>query len=460
MQNSECRIQNRQYLHFAFCVLHFVVVAACAPKVVPPVPTTPHYPEFLYPVVPDPLKSVPGAELIEYAWRYLQANDLRSAEREFTAAARRSPSLYPAETGAGYVELAQRDYDDAVARFDASLLVAPQYVPALVGRGQALLGAKRESDALVAFEAALAADPSLGDVRRRVDVLRFRSAQEVVEVARDAARAGRFEIARDAYHRALEGSPDSAFLHRELGLVERRRGDTAAALAELKRAVELDPADVTSLTQIGELLEEQQDYVGAAEAYRAAAEIEPSDALTKKLADLAETERIAKLPPEFHAIPQSESITRGELAALIGIRLETLLEDAPPRQVVITDARNHWAASWVTEVAQAGVLDPFPNHTFQPGARVRRGDLAAAVSRLVLLAARDDEETREAWIKARPKIADMSPGHLSYPAVAVAVASGVMPLLEGERFGVTRPVSGAEAIDTIGRVRALIPESR
>jgi tetratricopeptide (TPR) repeat protein len=460
MHTSEFKIQSR-LLHFAFCMLHLGLAAACAPaRVIPPVPAAPHYPEFLYPVVPDPLKYTPGADRIEYGWRYLQGNDLRSAEREFATAARRSPTLYPAETGAGYVELAQRDYDDAIARFDASLAVAPQYVPALVGRGQALLGAKRETEALGAFEAALAVDSSLADVRRRVDVLRFKSAQDVVEAARDAARAGRLDLARDAYRRALEGSPDSAFLHRELGVVERRRGDTAEALAELKRAVELDPSDVTSLVQIGEILEEQQDYVGAADAYRAAAELEPSEALTKRLAGVAEKERIARLPPEFHAIPQSEQITRGELAALIGIRLEDLLEEAPPRQVVITDARNHWAEPWVTEVATAGVLDPFPNHTFQPGARVRRGDLAAAVSRLVLLATRDDEARREALTTARPKIADMSPGHLSYPAVAVAVASGVMPLLEGERFAVTRPVSGAEAIDIIGRVRALIPQLR
>jgi tetratricopeptide (TPR) repeat protein len=436
------------------------MITACATRVVPPAPTAPQHPEFLYPAVPADLKTAPGAERLEYAWRFLQANDLRNAEREFTAITRMSPGFYPAATGAGYVELAQRDYEDAIARFDATLAVAPQYVPALVGRGQALLGAKRESDALAAFEAALAVDPSLADVRRRVDVLKFRSAQEVVEAAREAARAGRLDVARDAYRRALEGSPESAFLHRELGIVERRRGDAAAALIELKRAVELDPSDAASLVHIGELLEEQQDYVAAADAYRAAAELEPSDTLTKRLAEVAEKERISKLPPEFHAIPQSEQITRGELAALIGIRLERLLDASPPRQVVMTDVRDHWAEPWITEVAQAGVLDPFPNHTFQPAALVRRGDLAAAVSSLVLLATRDDEARREELTTARPKIADMSQGHLSYPAVAVAVASGVMPLLEGDRFGVTRPVSGAEAIDVIGRVRSLMPESR
>ena len=450
----------RRLLYAAGCIVQLAILAACAARTPPPVPTSPRYPDFVYPTVPDPLKGAPAAERIEFGWRYLQGDDLRSAEREFATIVKRSPALFPAETGAAYVELAQRDYDEAIERFDAVLSRAPQYVPALVGRGQALLGAKRDEEALAAFESALAIDPSLADVRRRVDVLRFRNAQEVVETAREAAHRGRLDEAQAAYRRALEGSPESAFLHRELGMVERRRGDVEAALTELKRAVELDPGDVTSHIQIGELLEETQDYAGAAAAYRAAEELEPSEALTKRLADVAEKERLAKLPPEFHAIPQSEQITRGELAALIAVRLRDLLDDAPRRQVVITDLGTHWSAPWVTQVAEAGVLDPFANHTFQPGARVTRGDLATAVSRLALMAARDDEVRREAWTTARPNISDMSPGHLSYPAVAVAVASGAMPLLDNERFAVIRPVSGAEAIEVIGRVQDLIRESR
>ena len=180
MQRSKFKIQ-KSFLHFAFCILHCALVFACAAKAPPPVPAAPRYPEFVYPAVPPALKYAPGAERIEYGWRYLQADDLRSAEREFAAVSRTSPALYPAETGAGYVELARQDYEDAIERFDRSLAAAPQYVPALIGRGQALLGLMREAEALAAFEAVLAVDPSLTDVRRRVDVLRFRSAQEVVE---------------------------------------------------------------------------------------------------------------------------------------------------------------------------------------------------------------------------------------------------------------------------------------
>ncbi len=442
----------------ALCVLQVALLAACAARV-PPVPAVPQYPDFMYPALPEPLKGTAGAERIESGWRYLQANDLRNADREFASAIDRSPALYPAQAGAGYVDLARRDYDEAVADFEAALALRPDYVPALVGRGQALLGLKRDAEALAAFEAALAADPSLAAVRRRIDVLKFRSAQELVEGARTAAREGRLEDARAAYRRAIENSPGSAFLHRELAIVERRWGDSRTALAELRKALELDPDDAEALIQMGEIFEQRLDYVGAESAYREAYGIEPGEELAARIAAAAENARLAKLPPEFHAIPEAAQITRGQLAALIGIKLADLLKTAPDRQVVVTDVRSHWAQPWIVQVARAGIVEAYPNHTFQPRTPVRRGDLAAAASRLVLLAA-GDEGKREAWTAARPELADIGPGHLGYPAVAIAVASGVMPALEGGRFAVTRPVSGAEAIDVLDRIQALARGTR
>jgi tetratricopeptide (TPR) repeat protein len=442
----------------AFVALLLSTVA-CGARTAPPLPSTLRYPEFVYPAVPGELKDDPGAARVDAGWRFLQTGDLRSADREFAAAARRSPSFYPARAGAGYVDLAKRAYDNALTDFAAALDQTPTYAPALVGRGQALLGLDRDAEALAAFEAAVAADASLVDVRRRIDVLRFNSAQDVVESARAAVKAGRLDEARAAYTKALEDSPDSPFLHRELGILERKRGDSQAAFAELRKALDLDPSDAAAMIQIGEILEQRLDFAGAEASYRKAAEVEPSDALTARIAEVAEKGRLAKLPADFHAIPEQPQITRGDLAALIGIHLEPLLRRASDRQVVVTDAQSHWAAPWIAQVARAGVLEPFANHTFQPRGRISRGDLAAAVRQLVLLA-ESDRARRDALTAARPKIADMSPNHLSYPAVSVAVASGVMPLDADERFAVTRPVSGAEAISVIERVAAMARDAR
>ena len=438
-------------------VVAVVLMGGCATRTVAPsLPASLPYPEFMYPTLPAAYSNAAAAAQIDRGWRYLQNNDPGNAEREFAAALKQTPGMYPAQVGSAYVALARGDQNRALAGFDAALGAAPAYVPALVGRGQTLLALKRDTDALAAFEAALAADASLVDVRRRVDVLRFRGLQEVIESARAATAAGRLPEAREAYQRALQASPDSAFLYRELGLLERKQGNADAALDRFRRAVELDSADAVSLVQTGELLEARGDFEGAGNAYRRAADIEPTGDLTARMAAVAARAREARLPAEFRSIADSPQITRGELAALIGVRLEDVVREAPAREVVITDAQGHWAAPWIAQVGRAAIMDPFANHTFQPRDRITRGDLAAAVSAIVRqLASSRRPDLRTVLQAAPPEIADMPRGHLSYPAVSIAVASGVMPLVDGKRFELARPVSGTVAADTIARLRTL-----
>jgi hypothetical protein len=304
------------------------------------------------------------------------------------------------------------------------------------------------------FDAALKLDPSLTDVRQRAEVLRFREVQDVIEAARAAAKAERIPQARTAYERAIATSPESAFLYRELGMLERRAGNVEQALSRLQRATELDPLDATAFVQLGEVLESRQDFAAAEAAYRKAVDLDPSPALEERLTTVATYAREAKLPPEFKAALSAAQITRGDLAAVIGVRLESVVRIAPTRQVVVTDSRGHWAAPWIAQVAGAGIMPPFENHTFQPNAAVRRGDLAVAVSRLLTLVASNNPALR-ARLNQRPAIADMNSRHVQYTAAAAAVASGVMPLLDGERFLVGRPVSGSEAVDVVDKVGAL-----
>ena len=63
-------------------------------------------------------------------------------------------------------------------------------------------------------------------------------------------------------------------------------------------------------------------------------------------------------------------------------------------------------------------------------------------------------ELAKKWQGARLAINDVSPAHLTYPAVSAVVAAGVMPL-SGGNFDLLRAVSGAEALEIIGRLEAL-----
>jgi tetratricopeptide (TPR) repeat protein len=426
---------------------------SCAPKTAPPVVTTPRHADFVFPQAGAGTPAALAARL-ENGWRYLQVDDLRNAEREFAMALKTRPGFYPAEAALGYLALARASPRDAVTRFDRVLQAEAGYVPALVGRGQALLALDRPSDALASFELALARDPTLVGLRGRVDVLKFRALQERIATARAAAEAGRPDEARDAYEQAIAASPESPFLYRDLAGVEQKAGRVASALAHYRKAVELDGSDVRSLSAIGAILEAQGDLAGALDAYERARAVDASEVSASAIERLRDALALAKLPAEYRAIPNKQTVTRADVAALVGYRLDAVLARASPRPTIMTDIRAHWAQSWITAAVRAGVMDPLPNYQFDPSGRVRRNDLALIVSRVLELIEMEQPRLAASWQDARVTVADVPPDHLSYPAVSAAVAAGVMPL-SGGVFGLLRDVTGSEAIDVVTRLERL-----
>ena len=430
-----------------------VLVSACAPKVAPAVAGAPKHPDFVFPASPEGSLAVQTAR-IDRGWQSLQFDDFRSAEREFAAALKQQPAFYPAETAMAYLAAARGNEKDAAARFDRALQADPSYVPALVGRGQVMLELDRDADALASFEAALAKDPSLTDLKSRVDLLRFRATQEMLGRAKAAADARRWDEAAAVYQQAIATSPDSSFLYRDLAAVEQKAGRTANALEHYRKAVDLDSSDARSLAAIGAILDSQGDVLGALSAYERARAIDPAEAPESVMARLRAAAVAAKLPAEYRAIPSGSTVTRAGIAALIGVRLEGLLAQARPRQAIITDIRGHSAQSCITPVVRSGVMDTLANYEFEPSRLVRRGELATTVSRLLSLVAALRPEQAKRWQGVRIAVADVASTHLSYPAVSAAVAAGVMPL-SGGNFDLLRGVTGAEALEIIGRLEAL-----
>jgi tetratricopeptide (TPR) repeat protein len=429
-----------------------VAASACAPKIVPsPVATAPKFPEFTPPAVPAALAGSQSAANFDRGWRFLQAGDFRAAEREFSLALQASPAFYPAEGGLAYLDLARRDPKNALPRFDRALELQPSEPSLLIGRGDALVALERMPEAIAAFDAALAADPSLTDLRRRVEVMKFKDQQRELAGARLAARSGKLDEAIAGYQAAIARSPDSPFLYRELAAVERRKGDADRALEHFRKAVALDPADASSLVQIGELLEARGDGEGAMTAYNSSLTLEPNPAIRARVESVRARLALASLPEEYRAIDGRPQITREDLAALIGIRLAPVLQRMHARDaVLITDVRNSWAETWIMAVARVGVIEPFANHAFQPQAVVHRSDVAQALTRL-LPAVAPPAQIRT-WEAARVKFADLASSHLAYPAASLAVASGLMTAFADGSFQPAGAVSGMEAIEAIDRL--------
>jgi tetratricopeptide (TPR) repeat protein len=433
------------------------LAGACAKRVAPTAPATPRFPDFEYPAVPAGGGAV--ASLVadhQGGWNLLQSGDAREAERVFAGLVRKSPDFYPGRTGLAYTELAQRDYDAALAAFDQALAQSPQYLPALVGRAEALVAANKAPEAVSALEAILKVDPNRATARTRLDSLRLGSIGQLVEAARRASQSGDLAAAREAWTRAVAASPDSAFMHRELALVEWQAGRLDEATTHATRTLELDDRDAATHALVGELRAARGDLDGAHTAFARAAELDPRDEYQRRLTGLEREIALAAMPVEFRAISSSPSVTRGDLAALLGTKLERWLESRGSGSPVLTDTRAHWAQRWILAVASAGLMEVYPNHTFQPGVIVRRSDLADVISRGLEFAASKNPGEADRWRSAKPSFQDLPPQHAAYPAAALAVGAGIMSASAENTFAPTRPVTGAEAMAAVERLEALL----
>ena len=259
-------------------------------------------------------------------------------------------------------------------------------------------------------------------------------------------------------------------LYRELGIVERKRGDAAAALQDFTRASDLDPTDASSLGQSAEVLEERQDYAGAEAAYRKAATIEPGAGFEARAEAAAVRGRATRVCRQS-SVPfrRPHKSRRGDLGGA---------DWRPPRSDLADGA------------AHAGRDDRHPGTLGGPldcGGRVDRRHAAVrqphvpawrcpsprgsrqAVSALLALIAQH-APVIQAQLAARPAVADVSPSHLNYPAIAAAVSAGCASASRWQTASTpSRAVSGAEAtaaIDVSGRstispaARCAVPHAR
>jgi tetratricopeptide (TPR) repeat protein len=443
-------------------MLAALAAPACKPKPVPPppVPAAPAYPSYEVPDLVEPMPGLPAAVRARYdeGWALLQAGRPADAAAVFSQVQHSTPAFYPAPAARGYALLASKDFAGSVASFDAALKARPGYLPALAGRADALMAANRGVEAIAALEALIAADPQRAAARTRLETLRLQVIEGLVSEARAARQRGDLDEARRLWTRAVEASPDSADFLRELALVERQAGQLDLALTHARGALLLDEGDAPTNALIGDIEAARGNLRPALEAFQKAVARDPKPEYRTRIADLERRIDLAGLPEPFRAIGTRPTVTRGDLAALLGVRLERLLAPARDEAIpLMTDVRGHWAQRWILDAARAGVMEVFPNHTFQPAVPVRRADLARVVGLVYARARAADPNTAARWRGAvRVDITDLAAGNSVREAADLAVGAGVMGLDPGGAFSATRVVSGAEATTAVDRMATLV----
>lgn len=452
-QESAAAVSGR---YLGIMIVLALLSGACVARL--PVVTDPAYPEFLFPSVPGQYEGSTVAAQHEEAWLYFQSGDLATALARYTVLLDRTPDFHPAVTGLGWLSLARRDHAAAAEYFSRATQADAVYVSALVGYGRAMLGLGREADALDSFEAALAVEPGLPGLGREVEALRFTLVSGQLADARAAAESGRFADATEAYQRVIAASPDSGFLRVELGRVEQQRGNLSAALEHAIEATRIDPEDGEAFLLQGEIYEANADLESALTAYERADAADPTDDTASHIERVAGLMFLAELPAEVGEIPSKPSVTRADLAALIGVRFRELLAETGARSVIITDSRDHWGSQWIQAVADAGLMGVDAAYRFDPSGPVRRGELAEVVVETLELFGNQDGILSGGGRGLT--FTDMSETHLSHGAAQRAVTVGVMTVLDNNTFQPSRLVTGQEAVEAVDRLADLALDSR
>jgi len=411
-----------------------------------PAPRIPSGEDYVFPAT-DRRELLPqDARVIDQAWRDVLAGNGSSAERAFSKLLARHPGLVPAEAGLGYARLRGGRSEAAAAAFESALERRPDHLPSLVGAATAARRLGEPEKALDLLRRALAVAPNDALVRRRLSEVKLQVTERRVAEAKAALEAGDQESAEDEYRRALEVAPEVGGLRVELANLIHGRGDVLGAVAVL----EMDPVgDRQVLMRLAEVLMQENDHAAALDAYGRILARNPRDAEAALGASQArEAMELVRMPEEYRRIYTASRVSRADLAALVSVKVTRLSRVPPGEPEVAVDISGSWAREHIIKVLSYRAMEVYPNHTFQPGAVVRRGDLAQAVGAVLDLSN---------WpAGAAHSLTDMSRSHLFHEGASRAVAAGLMDVTSSGAFEAWRPVSGREAIDVVEALVRLV----
>lgn len=413
-----------------------LALPSCARRVAPPIPEGEDYAR----PTPEGARLTPKeVRALDEAWRRVLAGETDGAVRSYQRILKDRPGFVPAETGLAYARLRGGQLTTAAAGFASVLERRPDYRPALVGAGSTAFRLGAGDDALRLFRRALEADPSDAHVRKRVAALKLQVAERHMAAAGAAREAGDVDAAAAEYAAALDAAPELSTVRLDLAEVLAERGDVDRAIAVL----EADPSAERPVSlRLGALLLAQERYEEAREVYRDLLGLDPSDTEARR-GERAAQDALDFLaqPEEYRRIGSASRVSRADFAALVAVKV-TGLARLPARAArVAVDISASWAREHIATVLGLGIMDVYPNHTFQPGASMRRGDVARAVSRTLDL-------LRVPRAPASVPV-DMGPSHLDREAALHVLGMGIMPLAANGAFEPWRPVSGREAVEIV-----------
>ncbi len=198
-------------------------------------------------------------------WKFLSNRDtdaFESARMACLRARNMDRTLGEVNLALGDLYRVQGDAKQALEFYEAIVDDPALRWQALSGRAQLHVEQGREAEAMDEFRLALQASPG--------------NAQLLAELGYQQFLLGHYQDALASYREVVALRPDLSEYWSIYGGLLVAAGDNQAAEAALRRSLAIEPNE-SSLSNLGMLRYQKGDYAGAAEMYRRAAELNPTD---------------------------------------------------------------------------------------------------------------------------------------------------------------------------------------
>jgi tetratricopeptide (TPR) repeat protein len=341
--------------------------------------------------------------------RYLEKDDLQNALREFNEAKSLKANFAPAYEGIALVQIEEKNFEQAEENIKKSLSEDGDWVPAVVARGRLLASRGEYEDAIDEFEDALD------------------------DIDGSKSKFDKKEVRMDALY--------------QMGTAYKGWGKYIDAQTTYQKILDIDNTNIKASAAIKELAE-----------YQAA---------------------VAGQSPELKKIAQQKEITRADVAVLFvtelplekifrkSKRLQQIGFKAPdggvmgkreeqtggPEKVATDVPDNHWARSFIEEALNTGIIEKYPDGSFQPDKKVNRAEYAKLIEHF-MVKAYDDPGLETQFFGSTSTFADVLNTSPIFNAVMLVSSRGIMPGFDDGTFRPLNAVSGAEALNIIRNLKA------
>jgi Tfp pilus assembly protein PilF len=392
--------------------------------------------------------------IIEEAWSEIINGNGRKAINKISKINPENP-FYTTITAYAYYEL--NDLQSAEQSFKTAIENNPEMTIARLGLAQLYEKTQRDELAFIEYREILKNEPEHTWAKPRYEEIKRDKTNETLQRAKNLMNKGDLSAGEEAYLKALYYSPESIKAHTELAHLYLDQKKYERANVHLETLLLFQPENKNFLESYAEALFQNEEFKKSFEVYKELKNLDPKNKNTdKRLEQLKNRLGIFDLPSQYDSIPSQETVTREDIAALLGIKFQEQFKNSNKEPPIIIDISTSWASDYILKLTSMDILDVYPNHTFKPKNIVTRAELAEVIYQFINYLKKKGHRLIQQIPAQSIQLPDVSPNNFYYRPIIMSISYGILNTSKGGNFNPENPVSGLEAIKALNILLSLI----